>query len=293
RVAPDGVITTYAESLEGEIYIDGARVATGSFTPSAIAIDGRGNKFISDAKRNQILVVTPANAMVVLAGNGQPGFTDGWGTSASFRSPRGIALDGNGSVVVADIGNHAIRIVTLAGFVSTVVGDGTPGGSPDGAWLFGARLSAPEDVAVDAAGGILIADTGNHGVRRVFQNVITRLAGPQFFASPYPYYPPSGGFSGDGGPAKSAWLHSPRGVFVDYTGTIYVSDTGNQRVRRIDYLGNILTIAGNGTVGLAGDNGLAVQASLKDPMGLAVDDRGDLFIADLGNGRVRRVSPTS
>jgi sugar lactone lactonase YvrE len=168
--------------------------------------------------------------------------------------------------------------VTGASTITTVAGNGTAGYSGDDGLATAARLNAPAGVAVDARGNLYIADAGNNRVREVTGGRIVTIAGN---GTP--------GYSGDGGPATTAALHSPHGVAVDGSGNVYIADAGNNRVRKVSG-GTITTIAGNGTPGFSGDHGAATAAELDDPNGVAVDRRGDVYIADSINGRVREVA---
>ena len=204
-------------------------------------------------------------------------------------TPRGVwavALDTLGRLYIAteeDSFNDRIRRVDPAtGNVTAVAGGGETLG--DGGPATAASLARPRGVVVDAMGNVFIADTGHHSIRRVDAStgVITTVAGTG-----------TSGFSGDGGPATNARLADPSGVAVDASGNIFVSDTGNGRVRRVDgRSGAITTVAGGGTGGL-GDGGPADQATLAGPGGLSLDAASNLFVADAGNSRVRRVDGAS
>jgi sugar lactone lactonase YvrE len=166
------------------------------------------------------------------------------------------------------------------GAITTIAGNGTAGFSGDGGPATSAELYTPYSVAVDASGNLFIADSGNALIRKVSAGgIITTVAGTE-----------SQVFSGDGGPATSAALNGPRGVAVDAFGNIFIGDSGSSRVRKVSSSGIITTIAGNGTPGLSGDGGPAASASLSYPIGVAADTSGNLFIADNGNSRIRKVS---
>jgi sugar lactone lactonase YvrE len=225
----------------------------------------------------------PVEIITTLAGNGIQGFSgdNGPAAQASLNDPTGVAVDTRGSVYIADFANHRVRRIGKDGVITTVAGMGTPGFSGDGGPATLSRLSFPTGVAVDAKGVLYIADYGNHRIRRVSPNgVITTLAGVGHF-----------GFLGDGGLATQASLNSPMGVAVDAAGVIYIADTGNQRVRYVKPSGIIMTIAGTGVFGFFGDGGPATRAALSVPTGVAVDEKGTLYIADSFNQRVRRVGP--
>jgi sugar lactone lactonase YvrE len=172
-------------------------------------------------------------------------------------------------------------VVAATGNIQTVAGNGTFGFSGDGGPAINATLHSPTGVFVDRFGNIFIADTGNSRVREVVAATgnIQTVAGNGTF-----------GFSGDGGPAISAALSGPEGVFLDSSGNIFIADSGNQRIREVAAAtGNIQTMAGNGTFGFGGDGGPATNATFFDPSDLSVDCSGNIFIADSGNQRIREV----
>jgi len=206
------------------------------------------------------------------AGTGTFGFSGDGGpaTGADLAGPQGIAVDFSGNVFIADRGNHRIRKVDTSGNISTVAGDGTPGFSGDGGLATIAELKNPDDVAVDPSGNLFIADTDNFLIRKVdTSGIITTVAGNGGV-----------GFSGDGGPATSARLNVVRGVAVDSSGNLFIADTGNQRIRKVDTSGIITTVAGVGGQGFSGDGGPATSAQLFDVRGIALDASGNLFMAD-------------
>jgi len=258
----------------------GPAVAAVLFAPTAVALDGSGNLYIADRDNHRVRRVTPAGVTTV-AGSGVPGFGGDGGSAltAQLRSPSGVAVDRAGNLYIADRDNQRVRRVTASGMISTVAGAGNPGFTGDGGPATSALLNGPEALAVDAAGNIYIADRANHRIRRVTPaGMISTFAGAG-----------ASGFGGDGNPATSALLDSPEAVAVDAAGNVYLADRGNHRVRRVTAAGVIATVAGDGTQGYDGDGGEAVAASLDSPAGVAVDGSGNLWIADTGNHRVRRV----
>jgi uncharacterized protein (TIGR03437 family) len=216
-----------------------------------------------------------------VAGNGTDGFSgdNGPATSAQLYYPYGVAVDPHGNIYIADFANNRIRKVSN-GVITTVAGVGPVGSyggfGGDGGPATSAALGAPMGVAVDSAGNLYIADTSNSRIRKVSNGVITTVAGNA-----------AAGFSGDGGPATSASLSWPMGVAVDPVGDLYIADYSNQRIRKVAN-GVITTVAGGGTS--LGDNGPATSAQLYYPRGVAVDPAGNLYIADSGLDRVRKVS---
>jgi hypothetical protein len=231
-------------------------------------------------------VDSSSGRITTVAGTGTPGFSgdDGPATTAQLMGPRGLAVAADGNLYIADFGNHRVRRVGLSsGRITTVAGTGTAGFSGDDGLATAAQLANPTAVAVDAAGNLYIADNGNHRVRRVDPSgVITTVAGTG-----------AQGFSGDRGPAIAAQLNSPVGVAVDTAGSLYIADRGNERVRRVDPSGVIITVAGTGVQGFSGDRGPAIAAQLNTPRDVAVAADGTLYIADYDNHRVRRVDLSS
>jgi uncharacterized protein (TIGR03437 family) len=228
----------------------------------------------------------PVYTISTLAGNGTGGYKgDGAAASgAELSVPFAVAVDALGNLYIADEFNSSIRKVTVSGVISSVAGNGTEGYTGDGAAATGAELSSPAGVALDAAGNLYIADTGNNVVRKVAADgAISTVAG-NAAAGP--------GYTGDGGPATAAQLNNPSGLALDARGNLYIADTSNNAIRMVGQDGNINTIAGSfaGSLGSSGDGGLATAALLNNPGGLAVDAAGNLYIADGGNNRVRVVS---
>ena len=219
---------------------------------------------------------------VTVAGTGQEGyFGDGGpGTNARMSFPEGAALDAAGNLYIADSGNHRIRKLSPAGVLTTVVGTGFEGFSGDGGPALQAQISHPEGVALDGTGSLYIADFGNGRIRKVSpEGTISTIAGGKR------------GFFGDGGPALNAAFHDLISVAADPAGNLYLADTENFRVRKITPDGIVTTFAGNGVAGFGGDGGPAASAMLDRPTDLVVDATGNLFIADSGNNRIRKVDP--
>jgi uncharacterized protein (TIGR03437 family) len=287
--------------------------------PQGVAVDlNTGNVFIADSWNQRIRMVTPAGIISTVAGTGTAGFSGDGGpaTAAQLSFPSGLSVDSVGVVYIATegamrkftpggnmapVGNGEagadvvpdkagnlffaqgdfVREISAGGAVVTVAGSGSSSFYGDGGPAISAQLYAPEGVAVDGGGNLYIADGTNH-VRKVAPNgIIVTVAGVG-----------QAGFAGDGGPAISAQLSSPQGLASDAAGNLYVADGGNNRVRKITPLGIISTVAGNGQAGYSGDGGVATSAQLNNPIGVAVDAAGTLYIADTWNYRIRAVSPT-
>jgi uncharacterized protein (TIGR03437 family) len=228
-----------------------------------------------------VLGLAAQGIISTVAGNGIGGFSGDGGSAlaAALNGPESVALDGAGNLYIADAGNHRIRRVDASGTIRTIAGNGIQGFSGDGGPATAAQLSQPYRVAVDGAGNLYIADYGNNRIRKVnTSGIISTVAGNGAV-----------GFSGDGGLATSATLNGPLGVAVDSMGNIYLSDTSNQRVRKVSPSGIITTVAGKGTLGFSGDGGPASLATLANPEGLAVDSVGHLYISDFNNNAIRQV----
>jgi len=227
-----------------------------------------------------------ANSQIIttIAGNGTQGYSGdgGQATSAEFYYPNAVGFDGAGNMYVADESNSAIREINLSGVISTVAGNRIAGFSGDGGQASSAEIKYPEGVCGDKFGNIYIADLGNRRIRKVnTAGIISTYAGNGLYT-----------YSGDGGPATSAGLVGPYRVAVDTAGNVYIADQSGNRIRKVDTAGIITTVAGTDTSGYSGDGGPATAAELKDPYGLSVDISGNIYIADEGNNRVRKVSTT-
>jgi hypothetical protein len=284
RVDADGTITTVAgDGTVGFPGDGGAATLARLNSPSDVALDSVGNLYIADRNNGRIRKVDVNGTITTVAGNGSQGFSGDGGaaTAARLNSPSGVALDSVGNLYIADYGNHRVRKVDASGMITTVAGNGTSGYFGDGGAATAALLASPSGVALDAAGNLYIADFQNHRIRKVDVGAtITTVAGN---GSP--------GFAGDGGPASAALLSAPIGVAVDAAGTLYIADRGNYRIRKVDAGGTITTVAGNGTPGFSGDGGAAPSARLNSPYDVALDTVGNLYIADSGNHRIRKVGP--
>ncbi len=279
RKVSNGTITTIAGNGSFFYSGDGGPAASaGLGNPAGLALDTSGNVYIADSSNNRVRKVA-SGIITTLAGTGVGGYggDSGPAVSAQLNNPRALAVDSSGNVYVADSGNNRIRMVSPSGTITTVAGNGCCYGG-DGGVATSAQLNNPQGVAVDASGNIYIADTNNQRIRKVSGGIITTFAGNGTY-----------GYSGDGGPATSAELRSPSGVFVDSAGNVYIADSSNNRIRKVTTDGNIATIAGNGNCCYAGDGGPATSAQLNHPIGLWIDALGNLFISDTNSQRIRMV----
>jgi PKD repeat protein len=281
EVSADGRITTLAGDGMPGFSGEGGSPASKSLLhdPTGVAVDGAGNVYFADTGNNRVREISAAGGISTIAGNGLGGYSGDGGPAraAELHAPDGVAVDANGNVYIADESNNRLRKVSGDGTITTIAGTGTGGYNGDGMAATSAQLFEPRGVAVDAQGNVYIADFGNERVREVRPDgTIGTIAGDG-----------NAGTTGDGGPATSAELQAPEALAVDASGSVYVVDN-EVRVRKVSG-GTITTIAGDGTLGFSGDGGPAGSAQLQ-AAGVAVDARGDVYLADSGNARIRKVS---
>lgn len=250
--------------------------------PSDVAVGPRGELYIADSQNHVVRVVAPDGTITAFAGNGIAGSSGDGGvaTSASVNRPVGLAVDAAGRVFIADAGAHRVRMVA-GGRISTVVGSGSKGLGVVPNLATTVRLNAPSGVEIDAAGDLVVADSGNSRLLRVAGGVALPLAGTGMAGS-----------SGDGGPALAAALSWPVAVALDPSGRLLVADSGaTNRIRAIDTRGTITAAAGNGSPSLSGDGHPADEAELNQPMAVAAGPDGSVWVADAHNDAIRRVGP--
>jgi sugar lactone lactonase YvrE len=276
------IITTFAGNGTASFSGDGGPAINASlFEPEGMTVDAVGNLFIADDGNDRIRKVDTNGTITTVAGNGNLSFSGdgGFATNAALCYPEGVAVDDGGSLFIADYYNNRIRKVGANGIISTVAGNGAYSFYGDGGAATNASLGHPIGVAVERKGNLFIVDSYNNRVRKVATNgIITTVAGNG-----------SVSFSGDGGVATNAALNNPAGLAVDASGNLFVADSNNNRIRKITTNGIITTVAGNGISSFSGDDGIATNASLANPLFVAVDGKGNLFIADFYNNRVRKV----
>jgi len=278
-------IHTYAGGLPNNVPANSAAIAE----PARVAVDSAGNYYTVAQTQNIVFKVDASGTITVVAGTGYQGFSGDGGpaTSARLNSPWGVAVDGAGNIYIADTGNQVIRKVDTSGIISRVAGDGSgsAGFTGDGGPATSAEFNQPFDVAVDSAGNIYICDTNNQRIRKVDATThnITTVAGSTLAA----------GFGGDAGLATGAKLNYPKGIDLDAAGNLYIVDANNQRIRKVNATTHIITtVAGGGSAGFGGDGGSAtsISAKLNYPQDAAVDNTGNIYIADGNNGCIRKVT---
>ncbi len=285
RMDPSGNIVTVAgDGYRNSVGDGGPATMAQLYLPSALALDSAGNLFIADSGTQRVRQVTRDGIVTTLAGTGvaAPGTADGSpAAGVALNSPMGVALDSSGNVLVADTYNHRVLLVTPAHAIRPVAGTGTGGASPEGTAPLVAQLRGPRAVCADRTGSLYIVDTSNHRVLRLPPGGTLQTAAGN--GSP--------GSAGDGGAARFAQLDTPSACATDSAGNLFIADTANHAIRQVNPAGIISTVAGAGSAGASGDEGLATDARLASPRGVVVDDMGDIFIADTGNHRIRQVTP--
>jgi sugar lactone lactonase YvrE len=348
KISTGGVISTFAGTGKSGFSGDGGPATNAQLNgPTGLAFDSTGNLYVADTDNSCIRMISTDGTIVTVAGTNARDFGGDGGPAvqAALNQPEGMAADSAGNLYIADTFNNRIRMIAPDGTITTFAGTGFPGGAGDDGPAASATLFLPTDVAIDHSGSLYIADLGAVRIRKVFQGVITSVAGSlTAFQFPYDSAPalsvrisgptgvavdasgafyfaagsvgsgsgltrgdfkiwkvtPAGlfstvagngnnSFSGDGGPAAKAQIDTPAGMAMDSAGNLYFADPAANRVRKISTDGTITTVAGTGVAGFGGENGPATAAFLNGPMGVAVSPDGHLFIADTGNNRIREV----
>jgi sugar lactone lactonase YvrE len=287
KVSATGIISTLAgNGITGDSGDGGlAKYAEFQFgSGGGVATDSKGDVFIACPTKSRVREVLPNGHIRDFAGSFDNQGNSGDGgpaTRAALNYPFAVAVDKKGDVFICDSGNNDVREVTPDGIIHTVAGNGQQGFSGDGGLASHAELNQPSDIAVDPRGNLYILDSGNNRVREVLTSgKIRTIAGNGQM-----------GFSGDGGVATRARLNFAMegGLAVDARGDVFIADSGNNRIREVTHFGRIKTIAGTGAAGYSGDDGSPLHAQLNNPTGVVLDSRGDLFIADTFNSRVREI----
>ena len=271
-----GTITSIAGSGKPSFGGDGGQAIEAQLSfPSGVAVDNAGNVYITDTGNSRVRRIDTTGTITTIAGTGEHAYGEdvGLAVETPLANPKGVAVDNAGNLYIAGYHNFRKRRVDAAGTIGWVAGTGEPYDGPADE----ERLSRDRGIAVDNAGNIYIANIDNNYVRRVdATGTVSVIAGTR-----------EPGYGGDGGPAAEAQLNFPSSVAVDNAGNLYIADTGNHRIRRIDTTGTITTIGGTGEPGFGGDGGPATEAQLASPVAVAVDGSGNLYVSDLGNYRIR------
>ena len=301
---------------------DGGQATSAQFnSPMGMARDGQGNVFVADFANSVVRKLSADGTVSTVAGTGSQGYSGDGGpaTSAQLAFPSAVAVDNNGDLFIADYFNGCVRKVDAKGTISTlatasgffvrgvaadgsgnvyfsssyegvwkvdalgvttkIVGNGTPGFSGDGGLATDAQTSGVAGMTLDNAGNLYFAEVLNSDIRKVdTKGIITTIAGNQQF-----------GYDGDGGPATNAKMNGPTDIRADAAGDLYIVDSSNNRIRKVNAAGTISTIVGDGNYGYAGDGRLASAAQFAGPTSLAMDGRGNLLIADTGNSVLRGI----
>jgi sugar lactone lactonase YvrE len=287
RVTPTGVVTT----LMGTAGTTGSADGTGSAAlfnqPNGMAVDSSGNIYIADTDNNTIRKATPASVVTTLAGS-PPGTVseDGPAVSARFANPSGIVVDPSGNLFVTDQGANTIRMITPAGVVTTLAGTAGVTGHVDGTGA-SAMFSGPTGIALSSNGNLIVADTGNNTIRQVTPGgVVTTIAGT------------AGTVGTQDGAGSSAQFDSPGGVAVDANGNIYVCDSRNNVIREITPAGVVSTLAGTATPdnyifgnGPVSADGTGAAAAFANPVGIAIDADGNLYVTETQSSTIRKIAP--
>jgi sugar lactone lactonase YvrE len=277
-ITPGGAVTTLAGSAKHVGSADGTGTAALFYAPDGVAVDSSGNVFVSDDANSTIRKVTPGGVVTTVAGVALSyGFADGTGTGSRFDGPFGIAVDSGDNLYVADTGNDTIRKITASGVVTTLAG--TPGtGFSDGTGA-AAHFNNPAAMVVDGSGNLYIADELNDTIRKVAPGgVVTTLAGtPGLTAS-------------NDGTGSGASFYDPYGIGIDGSGNLYVADASNDTIRKVTPGGVVTTIAGQPLVA-GSTNGTGSAALFNDPVGVAVDSAGNIYVAEQGNFDIRKITP--
>ncbi len=281
RIGASGVITTAAGTGAQDFTGDGGPATQADLdTPGGVTSLPDGGYLVADTMNHRIRRVGPDGTITTVAGSaGGPGLAGDGGPASAARlnAPADTTVLPDGGFLISDSGNGRVRRVGPDGIITTIVGT-TTGFSGDGGPATAAQLSSPRDVTLDSAGRLVVADAGNHRLRRVeASGVITTIAGT------------GAGLSGDGDPARSAQLSAPASVLPLTNGGLLLTDSGNARVRRVTPLGAIVAVAGS-SAGTGGDGGPAKGARLSAPGGITLTPGGSGFlVADTANARIRRV----
>jgi len=272
-IAPSGVYTFAGSGTSG--YANGTGSAASFSYPADIVVDSTGDLYVVDNGNSRIRKISSTGIVTTIAGSGSFNSVDGTGLAASFGYPLGIAIDTSKNLYVVDSHTNKIRKITPTGIVTTIAGSGSAGFT-DGTGA-SASFHNPLGIAVDSIGNIFVADSSNNCIRKITpEKVVTTFAG-------------SGVAGSTDGTGTAATFYSPFGIAIDVNNTLYVTDTGNQKIRKISSLGIVTTLAGSGTQGSI--DGPSATASFYNPLGIKIDIFGNVYIVDMYNNKIRKITP--
>jgi sugar lactone lactonase YvrE len=278
KVGPGAVVTTLAGTAYRTGSADGIGGAAEFYSPGGVAVDAGGNVYVADTFNYTVRKISPSGSVGTIAGiAGQIGTADGGSPHAQFKQPTGVAVDAGGNVYVADTFNSTIRKIPPGGPVTTLAGQTGIQGGTDGA-AGAALFGSPSGVAVDSGGNLYVSDFGTSSIRKVTAaGVVSTLAGTTGVA---------GSVDGTGTAAK---FNEPGGIGVDASGNVYVADSANNTIRKITPGGVVTTLAG--TAGVAGSaDGTGSGAKFNQPYGIAIDRSGNVYVGDINNNTIRKVT---
>ncbi|GJL79695.1 MAG: hypothetical protein NPINA01_26840 [Nitrospinaceae bacterium] len=285
RIDKNGMLTRFAGSGESGYSGDGGPALKAKLkVPAGLFHDKEGNLYFADRDNHVVRKVDSKGIITTIAGNGTAGFSGDGGPAleASLNHPSGLTMDSKGNLYISDRSNDRIRVVSPKGIINTYAGIGRDGYAGDSGPAIKARIDKPFGLAIDKKDNLYIADRGNNRIRKVSPSgIITSVAGDGGFF-----------FMGDNGPAYRASVAGPTGVAVDDEGNIYIADRNNNRIRMVDTLGMIRTVAGTGQQDYNGDAELARDTNLHLPFGLSLDKEGRLLVIDRSHYRIRRIDPS-
>ena len=278
-VTQPGKLTVFAGNGSFGLPKAGRATKSALAGPTDVALNSRGDLFIADHANNIVEEVTPAGELSIVAGTGKPGLPKpGLATKSTLNAPSGVALDSRGDLFIADSNNNVVEEVTPAGKLSVVAGDGHVG-QPTAGPATKSALNTPSGVALDSRGDLFIADSTNNLVEEVSPGGKLSVVAGDGHGGP-----------ATAGPATKSDLNGPSGLALNSRGDLFIADNANNTVEEVSPAGKLSVVAGNGTTGPPVP-GPATKSGLQGPTGVALDPRGDIFIADWGNNVVEEVSP--
>ena len=287
KINSSGIISTFAGShiLGAGFSGDNGQATNAQLNiPYGLTIDKVGNIYIADYGNNAIRKINTTGVITTVAGIGVGGFSgdNNLATLAELNHPTSVFVDIPGNIYIGDCGNHRIRKINISGIITSIAGNGKGGYYADGGLADTSEINSPFDISMDKSGSLYFCDPA-YDVERIRKinssGFISTIAGNGIQ-----------GYSGNGGPATSAELYAPTSFSIDNSGNIYFTDQGNQRIRKIDTLGNITAIAGIGISGFSGEGGPASAAEFNFPVGIALDNSDNIYLVDQLNQRIRKIS---